>query len=159
VIPSTASSTDRFFKVCGSTHRPHPRAAALQQNKSAQSLLGMLETLREACSSSAWAEELPDSYREGTDIQNPMMDPAKAEELKRLLRKLAGKQKPPVDLSDPKNKYTLWYDNGVQGYGCSIRAADEAEVYSNIRYLHPGVVILEINESGDRVTLWTCEVG
>ncbi|MGO8814574.1 MAG: hypothetical protein ACLQVG_07880 [Terriglobia bacterium] len=88
-------------------------------------------------------------------------DPKKAEELKQLLHKLAGKQKPPIDLSDPKNKYTLWYYNGdQQGYGCSIRAADPARVYSNIRHLGSGVfAILEINESGDRVALFTCEVG
>jgi hypothetical protein len=92
-------------------------------------------------------------------MQNPMMDPAKAEELKQLLRKLAGEQKPPVDLSDPKNKYTLWFENGAQGYGCCARAADEKTVYGDMRHLRPAVVILEVNESGDRVTLWTCEVG
>jgi hypothetical protein len=93
-------------------------------------------------------------------MHNLTVEPAKAEELKQLLRNLAGKQNPPVDLSDPKNKYTLWFEHGDQGYGCSIRSADRATVYSNIRHLGAGVfTILEINESGDRVALFTCEVG
>jgi len=91
-------------------------------------------------------------------MQNPM-DPAHAKELKQLLRKRAEKAKPVINLSDPNNKYTLWAENGAQGYVCFSKAADEKTVYGDMRHLRPAVVILEAGESGDRVTLWTCEVG
>ena len=74
------------------------------------------------------------------------------------MRECAKKKK--IDLSDPNNKYTLWAENGAQGYCSFANAADEGEVYRQMRsFLRPSVVILEANESGDHVTVWTCEVG
>jgi hypothetical protein len=86
------------------------------------------------------------------------MDSAKAEELKRLLRNRAMEAR--IDLSNPDNRYTLWAENGGQGYSCWGRAAYPYEVYRLMgHYMFTGAAILEINESGDRVTLFTCEVG
>lgn len=86
------------------------------------------------------------------------MDPAKAEKLKQLLRGRAKEKN--IDLSDPNNRYTLWAENGGQGYLCWGRAAYPYEVYRLMgHYMFAGAAILEINESGDRVTLFTCEVG
>jgi len=86
------------------------------------------------------------------------MDCTKARDLKRLLRDRA--EKASIDLHSPDNRYTLWAENGGQGYFCWGRAAYPYEVYRLMgHYMFSGAVILEINESGDRVTLFTCEVG
>ena len=94
----------------------------------------------------------------GDEIMQLVMDSGKAEELKRLLRETAQKDK--IDLSKPDNKYTLWAENGGQGYLCWGRAPYPYEVYRLMGHMMlGGAAILEINESGDRVTLFTCEVG
>lgn len=86
------------------------------------------------------------------------MGSEKAEKLKRLLRRRAKEKN--IDLSSADNRYTLWAENGGQGYLCWARAADEYEVYPLMaHFTFQGAAILEINESGDRVTLFTCEVG
>jgi hypothetical protein len=89
------------------------------------------------------------------------MDPAEAEELKQLLRKLAAKQKPPLDLRVAENRYTIWpYSEPQRSYAFGGSARDEATVYSKIPcFLGDAVAILEVSKSGDRVRLWTCEVG
>jgi hypothetical protein len=86
------------------------------------------------------------------------MNSAKAEELKRLLRNRALEAN--IDLSDPNNRYTLWVENGGQGYFCWGQAAYPYEMYRLMgHHMLIGAAILEINKSGDRVILFTCEVG
>jgi hypothetical protein len=86
------------------------------------------------------------------------MDSTKADELKRLLCKCAADAN--IDLSNPSNRYTLWAENGGQGYLCWGQAAHPYEVYRLMgHYMFTGAAILEKNKSGDRVTLFTCEVG
>jgi hypothetical protein len=86
------------------------------------------------------------------------MDPDKAEKLKRLLHERAKAKD--VDLSSPNNRYTLWLENGGQGYLCFLAAPNAEPVYRQMeRAMFWGGAILEINGSGDQVTLFTCEVG
>ncbi len=86
------------------------------------------------------------------------MDLAKAELVKQVLKDRA--QEANIDFSDPNNKYTLWAENGGQGYLCWGRAQYPYEVYRLMgHYMFRTAAILEVNESGNRVTLFTSEVG
>jgi hypothetical protein len=86
------------------------------------------------------------------------MDPSDAEKLKQVLRQRAKEKN--VDLSNSNYKYTLWLENAGQGYFCCAHASHEDPVYAAMqRFILSGGAILEVKESGDRVTLFTCEVG
>lgn len=86
------------------------------------------------------------------------MDPASADKLKRLLRERA--KEIDVNLSSPDYKFTFWLENAGQGYMCNAHGADKKIVEHAMQYfIYSGGVILEIKESGDTVTLFTCEVG
>ena len=89
----------------------------------------------------------------------PKMDPAKAMKVKRELRESAGKGSSPVDLSDPNNKYTLWDENGIQGYVCASKGPDKGTVYRDLWTVGSGATVLAVGHHGDEVTIWTCEVG
>jgi len=86
------------------------------------------------------------------------MSSEKACHLKQLLRDLAAKEG--IDLANSDNRYTLWVENGGQGYFCWGRAPFPYEVYRVMgHHMLTGAAILEINEASDRVMLFSCEVG
>jgi len=78
--------------------------------------------------------------------------------LKTLLLGKAGELN--IDLKDPANRYTLWSENGTQGYLCWGKAPYPYEVYRQLGHLmFTQAVILEVTASGCRVTRITSEVG
>lgn len=86
------------------------------------------------------------------------MEAETACKLKQHLSDLAAKTS--IDLKSPENRYTLWAENGPQGYLCWGRSSYPHEVYRLLgHYMLNGAVILEMNESGQRVILFTCEIG
>jgi len=66
-----------------------------------------------------------------------------------------------VDLNDPANRYTLWSENGGQGYLCWGKAPYPYEVYRQLgHHMFTQALILEkLLPSGYRLTRIISEVG
>lgn len=84
----------------------------------------------------------------------------RAAEIKRRLRAAAEELR--IDLNLPENRCTFWTVNGSQGYLCWSRTNDLAQLdLRNLlgQFWPDSPTILEINDTGDRVTLFTAETG
>lgn len=78
------------------------------------------------------------------------------EELKQTLRTRAANEG--IDLANAANRYTLWAENGGQGYLCWGRAPYPYEVYRLMgHYMFSSAAILEVGESRDRVTVFSSQ--
>ena len=88
-----------------------------------------------------------------------------ANQIKQQLRLLAAAGGPgqrPVDLNAPANKFTVWYENGDQGYLCKGSADHLAAAWIIIgqymMVMHEAI-ILDVSEPEDRVTVVRCAIG
>jgi hypothetical protein len=87
-----------------------------------------------------------------------IMESDEAAVLKETLRARAEEYK--IDLQKAENRYAFWSENGPQGYLGWGRSEYPAEIYRIMGYyMFSGCAILEITDSGDRVMLFSCEVG
>ncbi|MGH9438798.1 MAG: hypothetical protein ACRD22_13125 [Terriglobia bacterium] len=79
------------------------------------------------------------------------LTPEEASKLKKQLKEVASEQK--IDLTDAANRYTLWVENGPQGFLCWGKAPYPYEVYRLLgHHMFAEAVILEATKSGSRIT-------
>lgn len=86
----------------------------------------------------------------------------KAQALKRELREAAmgGSGQRSIDLTDPDNRYSVWFRNGAQGFLCKGTGAYPAAVWALIgQYQLSEAVILEVSADGDRLTVVESSIG
>jgi hypothetical protein len=80
------------------------------------------------------------------------------DELKKLLRQTAEERN--IDLSDPENRFTLWTRHGWWGHLFWGSASYPSRIHGLLGYyMFPEAVILEVNESGDVVRRFSCDMG
>lgn len=84
------------------------------------------------------------------------MNPQQIKLLKDAIRSLATEAK--IDLRSPENKYTLWIENGPQGFSFFGGSASPAEVYQLLADRHTTenrAVVFERSGPEDSITLIT----
>jgi hypothetical protein len=81
------------------------------------------------------------------------LDKLEAAEIKRQLRRAAnGGSGRTIDLTLPENAYSVWFENGPQGYMCNGTGATLEEAWRLIGQYHRGYsVILDVSEGGERI--------
>ena len=98
----------------------------------------------------------------GANMKMRKLNNDQAEELKRELRTAAmgGPGQPPIDLTAPDNKYSVWFRNGAQGFLCQGTGPYPAAAWALIgQYQLYHAVILEVADAGDRLTVVESCVG
>jgi hypothetical protein len=103
----------------------------------------------------------PDSYGITTYIENLRRGQYQIQPNSHLrTAAMGGPGQPPIDLTAPDNKYSVWFRNGAQGFLCQGTGTYLAAAWPLIgQYQLYDAVILEVADAGDRLIVVESSVG